>query len=344
MTHTAEDYRVELDCYSGPLDLLLFLVRRHEIDLNDILVARLTEQYLEHLKLIQQIDFDLAGEFLVMAASLLEVKSAMLVPRPEGEEAALDQPTETNPLDPRYELVQQLLAYKRFKDAANGLEARRQEWEQRFMRAPAARTDARPVLTGEEEDIARPVEIDLEDVHVLDLCEAFSRILETIGVNAAHQVVYDDTPIALHAEDILDRLTRDGSMTLQQIFVGRSNRSEMIGLFLATLELVRQRRVKVTQDRVAGEISLQLRPASEQTTSGDDKPADWRDPATGQMQYDWPSEEARLRAERRAKLRASWMARRKAGDTTPVPEEIIDVDEVEAAGEDEKDGEEVERS
>lgn len=329
MNHTLEDYRVELDCYSGPLDLLLFLVRRHEIDLNDIPVARLTEQYLEHIKLIQQIDVELAGEFLVMAATLLEVKSAMLVPRPEGEEAALDQPTENNPLDPRYELVQQLLAYKRYKDAANGLDARRQEWESRFFRAPAAAPRPGLQMDDANADNAAPVEIDLEDVHVLDLCEAFSRILETIGVNTAHQVVYDDTPIALHADDILDRLTRDGAMSLQQIFVGRSGRSEMIGLFLATLELVRQRRIKVVQDRVAGEIRLELRPGQEQNPQADDKVTDWRDPATGEMQYEWPSEDARRRAERRAKLRASYASRMKQGDA-PVADEIIDIDETEA--------------
>lgn len=325
MNHTLEDYRVELDCYSGPLELLLFLVRRHEIDLNDIPVAKLTEQYLEHIRLIQQIDVELAGEFLVMAATLLEVKSAMLVPRPEGEEAMLDQPTENNPLDPRYELVQQLLAYKRYKDAANGLEARRQEWESRFFRAPAAAPRSGLVTDDASADNAAPVEIDLEDVHVLDLCEAFSRILETIGVNTAHQVVYDDTPIALHADDILDRLTRDGAMSLQQIFVGRSGRSEMIGLFLATLELVRQRRIKVIQDRVAGEIRLELRPGQEQNPQADDKVTDWRDPATGEMQYEWPSEDARRRAERRAKLRASYASRMKQGDA-PVADEIIDID------------------
>ena len=88
LTPTMEDYRVELDAYAGPLDLLLFLVKRHEIDLNDIPVARLTEQYLEHLKLIQQIDVDLAGEFLVMAATLLEVKSQMLVPPARSRNAA----------------------------------------------------------------------------------------------------------------------------------------------------------------------------------------------------------------------------------------------------------------
>lgn len=323
-----EDYRVELDAYAGPLDLLLFLVRRHEIDLNDIPVAQLTEQYLEHLKLIEQIDVNLAGEFLVMAATLLEIKSQMLVPRvaePTDQPAGDLTPTDANPLDPRYELVKQLLAYKRFKDAANDLDARREEWESRFARTPGSSSGSGATALADDE-FAAPVEIDLEDVHVLDLCQAFARILETIGQNQSHQVTYDDTPIALHAEDIVDRLTRDGAMSLQAIFVGRQSRSEMIGLFLATLELVRQKRIKVLQDKVAGEIKLELLSAAEQLRPEDDKSADWRDPKTGEIQYEWPSEDARIRAERRAKLRGEAIKKRLAGETVP-EEEIIDVDE-----------------
>jgi segregation and condensation protein A len=137
MTGTHQDYRVQLDAYAGPLDLLLYLVKRHEIDLNDIPVAELTEQYLNHLKVIQEIDVELAGEFLVMAATLLEVKSQMLVPQvtEDGEEAPATDSIE-DPTDPRYELVQQLLAYKRFKDAAIDLEERQREWEARLPPPP----------------------------------------------------------------------------------------------------------------------------------------------------------------------------------------------------------------
>jgi segregation and condensation protein A len=209
MPHTLEDYRVELDAYNGPLDLLLYLVKRHEIDLNDIPIAQLAEQYVGHLKLLKDFDVDLAGEFLVMAATLLEIKSAMLVPRAESDPAEqAASATAENPLDPRYELVQQLLAYKRFKDAANGLESRRQDWEARFARAGQSAAPRKSLAEFEalgEDESAGPVEIDLEDVHVLDLCAAFARILDSIGQNKSHQITYDDTPIALHAEDIADR-------------------------------------------------------------------------------------------------------------------------------------------
>jgi segregation and condensation protein A len=327
---TMEDYRIELDCYAGPLDLLLFLVRRDEIDLHDIPIARLTEQYLEHLKLIQQVDVDLAGEFLVMAATLLEIKSQMLLPPQEQAESATDEQG-LNPLDPRYELVQQLLAYKRIKDAAMHLEQRRDEWDQRFARTPPRR--AAPQVSDEigdnEATDAELAEIDLDDVTVLDLCEAFARILETIGQGPArHNVVYDDTPIALHAEDIIDRLTRDGGMTLRQLVEGRKSKGEMVGLFLATLELVRQRKVRVLQDQVESDIRMELVPADQQAGADNQTAPDWRDPQTGEIQYDWPSDEARKRAERRARLRAAAVARRfgKGGDE-PADAELEDLDD-----------------
>lgn len=343
---TFEDYRIELDCYAGPLDLLLYLVRRHEIDLHDIPIAKLTEQYLQHLRLIQQIDVNLAGEFLVMAATLLEIKSQMLLPRPEAEQgdAAGDEAAAaTNPLDPRYELVQQLLAYKRFKDAASALDDRRSEWESRYPCHPAApeRVDplraAAPSEESPEEEPSGEVEIDLEDVHVLDLCEAFSRILESIGQTPGHTVVYDDTPIALHAEDVVDRLQRDavvqgGFLTLRQIFEGRQSRSEMIGLFLAVLELVRQRRVRVVQEAnstaAPAEIRLELQPSDAAELPAGDASVRWTSPTTGEVEYEWPSEAEKRRAERRAKLRAAWANKR--GQAGASPSEDLDAADLDA--------------
>lgn len=321
MTSFPDSYRVQLDAYAGPLDLLLYLVKRHEIDLNDIPIARLTEQYLEHLKLLERIDVDNAGEFLLMAATLLEIKSQMLVPQvmQPDENAEQQEIDELPATDPRYELVQQLLAYKRYKDAAIALEQRHDDWTQRF--AAAARDSSRPPAAHNAQpeadpadykddptqtpdaDNATPVEIDMEDVHILDLCEAFARILDSIGQAKVHEVTYDDTPVSLHAEDIRDRLQREGPMTLKAMFEGRTSRSEMIGLFLATLELVRQRIVKVVQQQISGDIRLELRPESEQQEDDQTQATDWRDPQTGQMQYDWPDEQSRERAEKRKKLR-----------------------------------------
>ena len=334
---TAEEYRVQLDAYAGPLDLLLYLVKRNEIDLHDIPVAELTEQYLEHLKLIEAIDVDKAGEFLVMAATLLEIKSQLILPRPEAGEDDADADgggaEGGEAADPRYELVQQLLAYKRYKDAARALEQRQELWS---ARAPAKASEPEKPRDDAE---AGSVEIDLDDVNVLDLCQAFSRILDSIGQRREHHVTVDDTPLALHAADIHDRLLRDGAMTLQQIFEGRTNRSEMIGLFLATLELVRQRKVRVLQDRIAGEIRLE--PTADEDAAAndapDDAPTDWRDPETGEIQYDWPDEAARRRAERRAKIRQARAKRGEFGE--PSDEELDELDDRDGEVPDEDDGE-----
>ena len=319
-----QDYRVELDSYSGPLDLLLYLVRRHEIDLHNIPIAKLTEQYIEYLQLIQRIDVDLAGEFLVMAATLLEIKSALLLPRPT-EDASGTEP-QADPLDPRHELVQQLLAYKRFKDAAAELTDRRHEWAGRYACHPVKppRTNGSQATDddGDPND-AQTIEIDLEDANVLDLCQAFVRVIESVGQTPAlHEVIYDDTPVALHAEDILDRLGRDGPMSLQEIFTGRESRSEKIGLLLAMLEMVRQSKITFNQDDEEGRIRLQLRPTDQHRQLTDDsrestaasKAQSQQDP------YEWPSEEARLAAQRRAQRHAQHLAKQ-SESKPPGPEE-----------------------
>lgn len=317
------DYRVELDAYAGPLDLLLYLVKRHEIDLQDIPIAQLAEQYLEHLKVIESIDVDRAGEFLVMAATLVEIKSQMLIPRvaasvEDDEAGESEDMTVDDPTDPRFELVQQLLAYKRYKDAAIALEHRQEDWQSRFAAAAKNAAD-----DPDAPDDAEHKQFEIDDVDVSVLCEAFSRILDSVGAKPRHEVTYDDTPISLHAADIYDRLQREGPMTLQQIFVGRANRSELIGLFLATLELVRNRKVTVNQDAVGGDVSLVPLPAemADEDRAQNEEPTDWRDPKTGEMQYDWPDEEARQRSEARKARAAARLARIRAGETVEEEED-----------------------
>lgn len=237
------DYLVRTDVYSGPMDLLLFLIRRNEIDIYDIPVARVTEQYVQHVEMLRTIDPNVAGEFLVLAAMLMEIKSRMLLPRPPAEEGAEEEDLS----DPRLELVRQLLEYKKFKDASFALAEKADTHAARWPRSPVRMA---PAPAGE---------LDIEDVQVWDLVAAFNRLMQSIGVRpATHDVVFDDTPIALHAVDILDRLVGDqGRMTFDQVFSGR-NKSEMIGLFLALLELIRQKRVRVVQDRAFGPIVVEL--------------------------------------------------------------------------------------
>lgn len=272
------EYKVRLEAFEGPLDLLLFLIRRAEVDIHDIPIAKITEQYLAHLEQLTtggeagRIDIERAGEFLVMAATLMEIKSRMLAPpgAAEGESEPTDSSRRADKpdVDPRAELVRQLLEYKRYRDATERLEEYRSEWDRRFPTGAAARAQA-PADDAAPDD----EQTEIEDVDLVDLVEAFARIIETVDLARVgeHRVLLDETPVEIHAEDILDQLRRRAEASLAahiagtgrpemefaEVFAGRS-RSEMIGLFLAMLELVRQRRIAVRQEHTSGTILLGL--------------------------------------------------------------------------------------
>lgn len=234
------EYKVMLDIYNGPLDLLLFLIKRDEIDIYDIPIARITEQYVQYVGLLQQIDPEVVSEFLVLAATLIEIKSRTLLPTPPPEEVAEDF------VDPRLELVRQLLEYKKYKDAARDLD--------RAASLRAMKAARSPVMPeGDKNAFA------LESLDIWDLFEAFNRLLQQTGKLAAtHHVGVDDTPIALHAEDILDSIQRaGGGQEFAEIFAGRT-RAEMIGLFLALLELIRQGRIRAIQEKPFAPIRICL--------------------------------------------------------------------------------------
>lgn len=231
------------------MDLLLYLIRRAEVDINDIPVAQIANQYFAFLRQISQVDIDLAGEFLVMAATLVEIKSRTLAPA--QKRAAGDGATALDEADPRFELVQQLLAYQKYRSAADELSRLRTEFAQRW--AVGARGASLP------DEPER--EYELDDVHMLDLIEAYERIIAGIDLTRVgdHRVEYDDTPISLHQSDLVDRLESapEKRLSLQDVFRGRT-RGEAIGLFLAMLELAREQKVGIRQDRINGTIEIEL--------------------------------------------------------------------------------------
>jgi len=234
------EYKVALDVYNGPLDLLLYLIRREEIDIYDIPIARITEQYIQYIELLQQLDPETVSEFLVLAATLMEIKSRILLPKPPLDEI------DGEIIDPRLELVRQLLEYKKYKDAAHYLGEAAEKRARKHARSP--------VLPSPPTD-----EMELETIDIWDLFDAFNRLLEQTGLRGAvHRIGIDDTPLALHAEDILDSIERaGGAQPFEAIFMGRT-KPEMIGLFLALLELIRQRRVRVSQESPFATILLHL--------------------------------------------------------------------------------------
>ncbi|MBN1509944.1 MAG: segregation/condensation protein A [Sedimentisphaerales bacterium] len=236
------DYRVNLDIFAGPLDLLLYLVRKEEVDIYDIPIAKITDQYVQYLEMLKQLDVDLAGDFLVMAATLMEIKSAMLLPRAEPE-----QMSEETAGDPRAELIRQLLEYKKFKDAANLLDAAAERHQERQGR-PTSLID-RLVPDAEPE-------IDMDQVSIWDLLEAFDAVCKATGMRAYTGHIRDDTPIDLYQIEVLHRLQTEGPLTFERIFDARPNRLVMVGVFLGMLELIRSKLIWAEQDDNTSQIYL----------------------------------------------------------------------------------------
>ncbi len=234
------DYRVNLDIFAGPLDLLLYLVRKEEVDIYDIPLAKITDQYLCYLEMLKQLDVDLAGDFLVMAATLMEIKSAMLLPKAEPEQMAQDESG-----DPRAELIRQLLEYKKFKDAANLLDAAAERQQERFSR-PAS-------LISQLVPQAEP-EVDMDQVSIWDLLEAFDTVCKATGTQAYTGHIHDDTPIDLYQIEVLHRLQTEGPLTFERIFDAKPNRLVMVGLFLAMLELIRDKLIWAEQPENSSQI------------------------------------------------------------------------------------------
>ncbi|MHC4890668.1 MAG: segregation and condensation protein A [Planctomycetota bacterium] len=244
------DYRVNLDIFAGPLDLLLYLVRKDEVDIYDIPIAKITDQYIHYIEMLKSLDIDLAGNFLVMAATLMQIKSAMLLPKAEPE-SALGGADDL--ADPRAELIRQLLEYKKFKDAANLLSDAADKQKERFPRPDSIIERLRPD--------AEP-QIDIEQVGIWDLLEAFDSIMKATGANLDISHIKDDTPIDLYQIEILHRLQTEGPMSFERIFESGANRVVMIGLFLALLELVREKLVWAKQP--ASSSSIYLRPLTDE--------------------------------------------------------------------------------
>ena len=232
------DFRVDLNMFRGPLDLLLYLVRKHEVEIVDIPIAKITDQYLEYLTLLEQLDVNAVGDFLAMASMLIEIKSQQLLPRGDEVEDALE--------DPRQELVQRLLEYKKYRDAASILEERSRAWQQHFPRLG----DDLP--TREHNPADEPI----HEVELWDLVSAFGRIIRDTEAAKPASIVYDDTPIHVHMARLHARLLERGQLAFSNLFERGMHRSKLVGMFLAVLELVRHCRIHVDQNDTFGEIWL----------------------------------------------------------------------------------------
>ncbi len=239
----ADEYKVDLEIFEGPLDLLLYLIRRDEVDIYDIPIERITSQYLAYLDVMKMLDLNIAGEFLVMAATLMMIKSRMLLPVEEREGLAEDE----EGVDPRLDLVRQLIEYKKFKDAATRLQVRE------TLRGEVFRFGGDPPeVPPPEEDGAQL----LGDVGLFDLLTAFQEVLQ----RAPQEPLGHLEPIRWSVPDkiqsILDLTRRQPEVAFSRLFDAQSPRGEVIVTFLALLELLRLRQVQVQQGRHFCEIVI----------------------------------------------------------------------------------------
>jgi segregation and condensation protein A len=241
--------RILLPSFEGPLDLLLYLIRREKIDIHDIPIAPITRQYVEYLDLMKELNLDVAGEFLVMAATLIHIKSKMLVPV-EPTEAEGEEEFE----DPRAELVQRLLEFQRYKEAAGILHQQAQ-----IRAATWPRPDTAPPRfddAGEE----------MLEAGLFDLIAAFRELLERRKTLLAHEVDREGTTVEERMEELLGLIRAGESLEFLELFAAPSAKADMIVTFLALLELIRLRRIKVYQRGLFGPIRL-FRPVGPETTA-----------------------------------------------------------------------------
>lgn len=232
---TAE-YKVRLETFEGPLALLMHLIDKNQIDIYDIPIAVVTEQYLAYIRAMEEFNIDVASEFLVMAATLLLIKSRMLLPKPPAEQLADEE-------DPRQELVQRLLEYRRFKQMAATLEEMLRAREQ-YVARPAAGFAAKIVLP--------------DGLRLDDLIEAFAAVWES-AVDEFAFIAREEISVQDKMQDILLLLRKQGGrLEFAQTIIRSGSRTEMVTAFLALLELIRLKRIHIEQERSFGPIYLSL--------------------------------------------------------------------------------------
>jgi len=238
-----DDYKVRLEIFEGPLDLLLYLIKKDEVDIHTISIERITRQYLDYINTFKLLNIDLASEFIVMAANLMYLKSRTLLPR-------VDQPPEEDAEDddPRWELIRQLIEYKKFKDAAGFLSLRELEQEGRFEHQPDI-TDA-------------PAEepITLAEVSIFDLIRAFQNVLKRFEKTHDFGDIIDDRyTVSDKIELLLSHFIPGESRRFEELFKSATTKAEVIVTFLALLELMKLNQFFVRQNDLLGEIVIERR-------------------------------------------------------------------------------------
>ena len=238
-----DDYKVKLEIFEGPLDLLLYLIKKDEIGIYDVSIERITRQYLDYLDTFKMLNIELASEFIVMAANLMYLKSRELLPKslqPPDEEA--------DEADPRWELIRQLVEYKKFKDAAQFLGTQEIKTQDFFAASPEV-----PDLSAISEAVPK--------AGIFDLIRAFQKVLKRFeGANELREIVADRWTVSDKIEHLLETLPVGGRVVFDSLFSSASSRSEVIVTFLAVLELIKLSHLEIEQEHLLGQIIV-VRPA-----------------------------------------------------------------------------------
>ena len=225
--------QVKLDIFEGPLDLLLYLIKRNDIDICNIPIAQVTQQYLEYLELMQLLNVNVAAEFMVVAATLIEIKSKMLLPQPELEEATEED-------DPRDELVKRLLEYKKFKDAAEKLKDLEYKRKQVYIRPATFDDDGETYF----------------EASLFDLITSFTKALKDIPREIFYEVIKDEVTVEQKMEEVLLLFTRTKKILISELFENSRNKLEIVATFLAILELIRLNGITIRQKELFGPVEI----------------------------------------------------------------------------------------
>ena len=237
------DYKVKFEVFEGPMDLLLYLVKKEEVDIYEVNLTNIAREFIEYVDLMREFDIEIAGEFLVMASTLMYIKSKELLPVEQQVQGDGDDENE----DPRWELIRKLVEYKKFKDAAGKLETLEAEQEDVYPRLPAKQEFEMPVDRGPRTEVS-----------LFDLIDAVNDVIKRVeSRNASGAEIFDEQfTVAEKITTIHARIADEESFSFAELFAAAASRNEVVATFLAMLELIRLRQIKITQPDTFGEIQI----------------------------------------------------------------------------------------
>ena len=232
-------YKLKLDIFEGPLDLLLYLIKKDDIDICNIPIAQITDQYMEYIDMMKMLDLEIVGDFLVMAATLMQIKSRMLLPPDPNEQA--EEP------DPRDELVRRLQEYRVFKEVAEQLKLKESERQNLFARQ--VDEEQRKEITDDAKEV-------YFEANLFDLISAFTKALSKFKEESIYEVIKEEFTVEQKIHDILHRLLKEQKILLTELFARVGSKMEVIVTFMAILELIRLKEIKVMQKRLFADIEI----------------------------------------------------------------------------------------